>query len=113
MIESRNQGSVELTLLSLTSAVYAIRRHIYRRYLIRVLSHGTIVGAHTSPLYINQYECLTVSPSAARHHVLVFRCLARQRASRDAALCFARLYFGVWGKLAEVQFPELLKLSYE
>ena len=111
MIESRNQGSVELTLLSLTSAVYAIRRHIYRRYLIRVLSHGTIVGPHTSPLYINQYECLTVSPSAARHHVLVFPCLARQRASFDARS--ASLYFGVWGKLAEVQFPELLKLSYE
>ena len=81
VIESRNQGSVELTLFGLTSAVYAVRRHVYRRYLIFVFSLTARSLGHTPALlYINQYECLTVSPSAARHHVLVFPCLARQRA---------------------------------
>ena len=71
--------------LSLTSAVYAVRRHVYRRYLIFVFSLTARSLGHTPALlYINQYECLTVSPSAARHHVLVFPCLARQRASFDA-----------------------------
>ena len=36
-------------------------------------------AAH-QPFYINQYECLTVSPSVARHHVLVLTLL------RSAAL---------------------------
>ena len=90
-------NSTEKGCSNLWSAVQAARRHVYRRYLIRVLSHGTIVGAHTSPLYINQYECLTVSPSAARHHVLVFPCLARQRACLNArSACSILVCGGNW-----------------
>ena len=61
--------------------------------LIRSSSHGTNVGLRTSPLYIDQYECLTVSPATARHHVLVLTLLRSEAPRRCLALL--RLYFGV------------------
>ena len=78
---------------------------------IRVLSHGTIVGPHTSPFI---YQPIRVPDSVS------FGCPAPRlglpllgSAARFFRCSLFSLYFGVWGKLAEVQFPELFTLSYE
>ena len=52
----------------------------YRRLDSFLLSRDKRWVAH-QPFNINQYECLTVSPSAARHHVLVLT-LPRSSAPR-------------------------------
>ena len=74
-------GHVEVYRLLLKQSVdYWLRR----RLIAFLFSRDKRWAAH-QPLYIDQYECLTASPSVARHHVLALTLL------RSASGCSASL----------------------
>ena len=93
VIESRNQGSVELTLFE---CLRCPQTRLSQIPDIRVLSHGTIVGPHTSPFI---YQPIRVPDSVS------FGCPAPRlglpllgSAARLSPSSLCLLYFGVWGE---------------
>ena len=83
------------TCYSLPAPADGVRRLLSMQTLD--LSRDNRWAAH-QPLYIDQYECLTASPSVARHHVLALTLLRSAARFFRVATLLALAYFGVQWK---------------